>query len=90
MRRWDRLLGLYLEEVPSAWGQLGFDCTRGLSTEDSTHGVFLVNPSPDQAYKLWLNFKGLSRFMVHLKSVRELDARRSEWVGLGPGQREIR
>jgi uncharacterized membrane protein len=28
--------------------------------------------------------------MVHLKSVRELDSRRSEWTAIGPGQREIR
>ena len=39
---------------------------------------------------MWRNFTGLPRFMVHLKTVRELDSLHSEWVALGPGQREIR
>ena len=51
---------------------------------------FLVNAPPERAYKLWRDFAGLPRFMVHLKSVRELQGDRSEWVALGPGSREVR
>ncbi len=60
------------------------------SSKADTHAVFLVNASPEQAYSLWRNFAGLPRFMVHLKSVRELDDRRSEWTAIGPGQHELR
>ena len=60
------------------------------STTGETHAVFLVNATPEQAYTLWRNFSGLPRFMVHLKSVRELDNRRSEWVAAGPGERDVR
>ncbi|WP_162601776.1 SRPBCC family protein [Occallatibacter savannae] len=76
--------------LAAAGGLLAYKAARGQSTESSTHAVFLLNASPEQAYKLWRNFKGLPRFMAHLKSVRELDSRRSEWIALGPGQREIR
>jgi uncharacterized membrane protein len=69
---------------------LAYKAARAVSTEAKTHAVFLVNASPEQAYKLWRDFKSLSRFMVHLKSVRELDAHRSEWIAFGPGRREIR
>ena len=77
--------------LAAAGGLLAYKATQAsASGQADTHAVFLVNASPEQAYKLWRNFAGLPRFMVHLKSVRELDGRRSEWVALGPGQREIR
>jgi len=76
--------------LAAAGGLLAFKAAQKSSTEDDTHAIFLVDASPEQAYQLWRNFAGLPRFMVHLKSVRELDARRSEWIALGPGQREIR
>jgi uncharacterized membrane protein len=76
--------------LAAAGGLLVFKAAKAPSTEADTHAIFLVNASPEQAYELWRNFGGLPRFMVHLKSVRELDGRRSEWVALGPGQREIR
>ncbi|KAA6460384.1 SRPBCC family protein [Acidobacteria bacterium AB60] len=76
--------------LAAAGGLLAYKAIQVRSTEAKTHAVFLVNASPEQAYRLWRDFKGLSRFMVHLKSVREIDTRRSEWVALGPGQREIR
>lgn len=76
--------------LAAAGSLLAFKAAKVPSTEADTHAVFLVNASPEQAYSLWRDFEGLSRFMVHLKSVRELDALRSEWVALGPGQREIR
>lgn len=77
--------------LAAAGGLLAFKAAQAPSSgADNTEAVFLVNASPEQAYRLWRNFAGLPRFMAHLKSVRELDDRRSEWVALGPGQREIR
>ncbi|HLI76731.1 MAG TPA: SRPBCC family protein, partial [Acidobacteriaceae bacterium] len=76
--------------LAAAGGLLAYKAAQTPTAKADTHAVFLVNASPEQAYKLWRNFAGLPRFMVHLKSVRELDSRRSEWTALGPGQREIR
>jgi uncharacterized membrane protein len=77
--------------LAAAGGLLAYKAVRApSSTKAETHAVFLVNASPEQAYTLWRDFQGLPRFMVHLKSVREVDDWRSEWVALGPGQREIR
>jgi uncharacterized membrane protein len=76
--------------LAAAGGLLAYKAAQTPSTKAEAHAVFLVNASPEQAYELWRNFAGLPRFMVHLKSVRELDGNRSEWVALGPGQREIR
>ena len=76
--------------LAAAGSLLAYKAVQAASTKADTHAVFLVNASPQQAYELWRNFAGLPRFMVHLKSVRELGGRRSEWTALGPGQREIR
>jgi len=76
--------------LAAAGGLLAYKAANASPARADTHAVFLVNASPDQAYTLWRNLAGLPRFMVHLKSVRELDSRRSEWVALGPGQREVR
>jgi uncharacterized membrane protein len=71
-------------------GLIAYKTLKHSPDQEETHVTFLVNSSPDQAYKLWRNFAGLPRFMVHLQSVRELGDRRSEWVALGPGRREFR
>ena len=76
--------------LAAAGGLLAYKAVQTTPTTADSHAVFLVNASPEQAYTLWRNFAGLPRFMVHLKSVRELDSRRSEWVAAGPGQREVR
>lgn len=76
--------------LAAAGGLLAYKSAKGRSvSHGETEAIFLVNASPEAAYKLWRNFEGLPRFMAHLKSVRMLDDRRSEWVALGPGQREI-
>lgn len=76
--------------LAAAGGLLAYKAAQSSpSSNAETHAVFLVNASPEQAYKLWRDFAGLPRFMVHLKSVRELDSRHSEWTAVGPGQREI-
>lgn len=76
--------------LAAAGGVLAYKAAQASSTKAETHAVFLVNASREEAYKLWRNFAGLPRFIVHLKSIRELDENRSEWVAFGPGQREIR
>jgi uncharacterized membrane protein len=77
--------------LAAAGGLLAYKAVQASpSSEADTHAVFLVNASPEQAYALWRNFAELPRFMVHLKSVRELSDVRSEWTAIGPGQREIR
>jgi uncharacterized membrane protein len=75
--------------LATAGGLLAYKAVQTTPTTTDTHTVFLVNALPEEAYKLWRNFAGLPRFMVHLKSVRELDGRHSDWVAFGPGQREI-
>lgn len=76
--------------LAAAAGLVAYKAVKSAPAKAETHAVFLVNSSPEQAYRLWRDFAGLPRFMVHLKSVRELDKRRSEWVASGPGQRELR
>ena len=76
--------------LAAAGGLLAYKAAQTAPPKQNAHAVFLVTASAEQAYKLWRNFAGLPRFMVHLKSVRELDSRRSEWVAVGPGRREIR
>ena len=76
--------------LAAAGGLLAYKACQVSPSESETHAVFLVNASPAQSYELWRNFSGLPRFMVHLKSVRDLGGSRSEWIALGPGQREIR
>lgn len=76
--------------LAAAGGLLVYKAATTSTSDAPTHVVFLVNASPEQAYKVWRNFSGLPRFMVHLQSVRELDDRQSEWAMALPGQREIR
>lgn len=76
--------------LAAAGGLLAYKAAKTAPAPADAHAVFLVNASAEQAYRLWRNFPGLPRFMVHLKAVRELDRGRSEWVAVGPGQRAIR
>jgi uncharacterized membrane protein len=76
--------------LAAAGGVLAYQAAKTSPSSSNTKVSFLVNASADQAYKLWRDFAGLPRFMVHLQSVRQLDDRRSEWVASGPGGREIR
>jgi uncharacterized membrane protein len=77
--------------IAAAGSLLAYKAAQDSSSRTSTtHAIFLVNASPDDAYRLWRNFSGLPRFMVHLKSVREVSGKRSVWVALGSDKREIR
>lgn len=46
--------------------------------------TFAINCSAEQAYRLWRDFEGLSRFLVHIDSVRAIDQTFSEWTAVGP------
>ncbi|HEX5284287.1 MAG TPA: SRPBCC family protein [Bryocella sp.] len=59
------------------------------SKPSDTRTTFLVNSSPEQAYQLWRNLENLPRFMAHLKQVRLLDGRRSQWIASGPMDRNV-
>jgi uncharacterized membrane protein len=76
--------------LATAGGVLAFAAKSQPSSSQSTKAVFLVNAPAAKAYELWRNFEQLPRFMAHLKSVRVLDDRQSEWVARGPMDREVR
>jgi uncharacterized membrane protein len=42
-----------------------------------------------EVYAFWRNFENLPRFMNHLKSVQEINEKRSHWVAKGPAGTEI-
>jgi uncharacterized membrane protein len=77
--------------LATAGGVLAFKASQSQSSSlQHAKATFLVNASSQKAYELWRQFESLPRFMAHLKSVRVLDDRRSEWVALGPFDREIK
>lgn len=79
--------------LATAGSVLAYNSARGKvlgQQEDSAKTIFLVNASPEQAYRIWRDFERLPRFMSHLKSVRVLDSKRSEWVALGPMDAEVK
>lgn len=76
--------------LATAGGVLALKASTSHSpSHHKTKSTFLVNASAERAYDLWRNFDNLPRFMAHLKSVRMLDERQSEWVASGPMDREI-
>ncbi len=52
--------------------------------------TFAINCSAEQAYSLWRDFEGLSRFLHHIDSVKILDNQHSEWVARGPFGKRVR
>ena len=77
--------------LATAGGLLALNASRSNNPSHAhTRATFLVNASPEQAYQLWRDFSNLARFMRHVKSVEVLDETHSEWVVLGPMDREIR
>src|SRR5437762_11193011 len=53
---------------------------RGVNVEE----VVAINASPDTLYAFWRQLELLPRFMDHLVSVSQLDARRSRWIAKAP------
>jgi uncharacterized membrane protein len=77
--------------IASIGGVLAYGALRQMSAEPSeAKATFLVNASLEECYNLWHHFEVLPRFMAHLKSVRMVGHNQSEWVALGPMQREVR
>jgi uncharacterized membrane protein len=52
--------------------------------------TFAINGSAEQAYSLWRDFAGLSRFLHHIDSVQVLDNQHSEWIAQGPLGKKLR
>jgi uncharacterized membrane protein len=76
--------------LATAGGALALKASKSHSpSHQKTKATFLVNASPERAYNLWRNVDNLPRFMAHLKSVRMLDERHSEWVAAGPMDRKV-
>lgn len=49
----------------------------------------LINRPREEVYRFWRNVSNLPRFMNHLKSVTEIDGRRSHWVVKAPAGRQV-
>jgi uncharacterized membrane protein len=78
--------------LAAAGGVLVYGGSRLNSQPGTIHAEsgFTVNVTPEEAYRFWLNFENLPKFMSHLQSVRKIDDRRSEWVARGPLQLRIK
>lgn len=50
---------------------------------------YTINRSPEECYQFWRKLENLPRFMTHLRSVRELDERRSRWEARAPMGRTV-
>ena len=47
--------------------------------------TFLINKTAEELYSEWRQFERLPNLLSHLKSVREIDDKRSEWIAEAPG-----
>jgi uncharacterized membrane protein len=54
-----------------------------------THRSITIGRPADEVYGYWRALENLPRFMRHLKSVREIDERRSHWIARGPAGKEV-
>ncbi len=59
--------------------------SRGVNLEEAV----TISRSVSELYRFWRDFEQLPRFMQHLKSVRRLDDRRSQWMASAPGRRTV-
>ncbi len=62
---------------------------KSLRAQLDEHGVqvtecFLIGKPQEELYNWWRDFSCLPTFMSHLKSVRPLDDKRSEWIATAP------
>lgn len=48
-----------------------------------------INRSPQELYGFWRNLENLPAFMEHLRSVRNIDDKRSHWIAAGPGGMDV-
>ncbi|CAN5611035.1 SRPBCC family protein [soil metagenome] len=70
-------LGVNSRQLNSESGVRG---DRGIKVTKS----IVVSRPPQEVYRYWRKLENLAQFMEHLKSVKELDDRRSQWVVKGP------
>jgi uncharacterized membrane protein len=63
---------------------------RKPSPPSSAAASILINCTPQEAYRFWRDFENLPRIMNRLEGVSKLTDRRSRWVALGPGGKQIR
>ncbi len=60
----------------------------GQSASRRVRAITIYKPV-EEVFGFWRNLENLPRFMPHLKSVREIDARRSRWSAEGPAGTSI-
>jgi uncharacterized membrane protein len=48
-----------------------------------------INKPRAEVFRFWRDLENLPRFMKHLKSVRVLDEKRSHWIAVGPGGKDV-
>ena len=46
-----------------------------------------IQRTQEEVYQFFRELENLPRFMIHLKEVREIDARRSHWIASGPNDK---
>lgn len=72
--------------------RLGINTAKGRGPATlipAQHGIHvehsvIIQREAEELYDAWRHFKGLPDFMSHLKSVEEIDERRSRWTAEGP------
>jgi uncharacterized membrane protein len=57
---------------------------RGASDGIFVERTVTVDRPAEELYRFWRNLENLPSIMDHLKSVKAIDARHSEWVARGP------
>ena len=62
----------------------GHSVSRGVHDGVRVRKSFTVNRPPEECFQFWRRLENLPRFMTHLKSVQEFDARRSHWEAKSP------
>jgi uncharacterized membrane protein len=62
---------------------------RPMTRVFTLHAAITVRRPREEVYTFWRDLENLPRFMIHLRSVREIDERRSHWVARGPAGKAV-
>ena len=65
--------------------ETGVPGNKGINVEKTV----TIRRSPQELYRFWRDLENLPRFLEHVKSVREIDERRSHWIVKGPAGSEV-
>jgi len=74
---------------------LGINTARKAMEENIPKEPFRIESAiriaraPEEIFRFWRNFENLPRVMDHLRSVRNIDGRRSHWVAKAPAGMEF-